>query len=455
MGGQHSGSAGPSRHESVRRAILAGLSFSIGELFIGLNLYIEAESQGFQWGERQVRRDQVALMNRLSAAVRFPDQKGSIEKVTGSVAIIGTRGYPSYYGGFETAVRKLAPYLVDEGWDVTVYGRPGASQGDDPDRDPRVKIVVTRGLETKSISTLTFGLTASVHAMRMKPDVALVMNVANGYFLPLLKMRGIRTVVNVDGIEWERAKWGWLAKAVFRFGAKLTAKFADTLVFDSHEIARRWKREFGRDGVYIPYGGDEVPQLPVEPGFKHRGYVLVVARFVPENTIPEFIEAAEKIANHVPVIIVGSSGYGGDLDNKVAEIAKHNKHVTWLGHLSDDRRLHSLWQHAAVYFHGHSVGGTNPTLVQAMAAATPIVARDTAFNREVLGDGAHLCSPDPASIATAVIELARDSEAQAHASRQNYSRSRDVYTWDRVTSAYESVIAGRGSELAPVEIAAR
>ncbi len=106
-----------------------------------------------------------------------------------SVAIIGTRGYPSYYGGFETAVRKLAPFLAESGWDVTVYGRPGPETAD-PTRDARVHVVTTRGIENKSLSTLSFGLTSCLHAARKRPDVALVMNVANGFWLPLLKLRG-------------------------------------------------------------------------------------------------------------------------------------------------------------------------------------------------------------------------------------------------------------------------
>ena len=122
------------------------------------------------------------------------------EHMTKSVVIIGTRGYPSYYGGFETAVRKLAPFLVDQGWDVTVYGRLGSTKDTDPEFDRRVKTITTWGVETKSVSTLSYGLTASLDASRKRPDVALVMNVANGYFLPLLRARGIPTLVNVDGI---------------------------------------------------------------------------------------------------------------------------------------------------------------------------------------------------------------------------------------------------------------
>lgn len=361
--------------------------------------------------------------------------------MTKSVAIIGTRGYPSYYGGFETAVRKLAPYLAEHGWDVTVYSRPGATRDDDPGRDTRVTTVTTRGMETKTLSTLSYGLTAAIHSARRRPDVALVMNVANGYWLPILKARGIPTVVNVDGIEWDRAKWGRAAKAVFHTGARFTAKFGTSMVYDSTVIAARWKDEFGLDGDFIPYGGDVPPELPVEAGLEHRGYVLVVARFVPENTVPEFVEAAAEIAEEHDVVIVGSSGYGGEIDEAVAKLAETRPRVRWLGHLSDDRRLLALWQHAGAYFHGHSVGGTNPALVQAMAAGAPVVARDTLYNREVLSDaGAVFVEPQPGSIAEGVKRVISNPELQADLTKMSFQRATDIYSWESVCAGYEAAL---------------
>jgi glycosyltransferase involved in cell wall biosynthesis len=355
-----------------------------------------------------------------------------------SVAIIGTRGYPSFYGGFETAVRHLAPYLSDHGWDVTVYGRPGAIHEGDPGRDPRVRSLTTSGVESKSLSTLSYGLTASLHAVtRQKPDVALVMNVANGFFLPLLAARRIPTLVNVDGIEWDRAKWGRLAKAMFRAGASLTARFGTTLVYDAHAIAERWKDEFGRDGVFIPYGGTDPGRMDVPLGLPSGGYALIVARFVPENTVPEFLEAAKRIARTHPVVIVGSSGYGGELDEAARRLDAAEEQVRWLGHVSDDALLFALMQHAGAYFHGHSVGGTNPALVQAMACGAPIVARDTVYNREVLGEAASLVAPNPTLIAAAVTAMISSPESQQRARADARSRSAELYTWELVCAAYE------------------
>lgn len=352
-----------------------------------------------------------------------------------SVAIIGTRGYPSYYGGFETAVRKLAPALAEQGWQVIVYGRKGALRAS-PEPDARINSVITRGIESRSLSTLTYGLTSSVHAIFHKPDVALVMNVANGFWLPFLKWRGIPTLVNVDGIEWDRAKWGKLAKAVFRYGAKLTARFGTRLVFDARAIGERWKADFDRDGVFIPYGGDSSAELPIEAGLVHRGYILAVARFVPENSIPEFFEAARKLSTLHTVIIVGSTGYGGALDDEARALAVDSDRVIWLGHVSDDARLNSLWQHAGAYFHGHTVGGTNPALVQAMALGTPIVARDTVYNREVLGPDGVYVAGDAASIANALQIVISQPDTQEKLAQSALERAAANYTWHQVNGAY-------------------
>lgn len=357
-----------------------------------------------------------------------------------TVAVVGTRGYPSYYGGFETAVRKIAPFLAGKGWDVNVYCRPGATKDDDDTRDPRVRTTTTPGLERKSLSTLSFGLTAVLHSIHESPDVALVMNVANGFWLPLLKLRGIPTVVNVDGIEWERAKWNGFAKFVFKLGARLTARFGDVLVSDSLEIQRRWKEDFGRSSLFIPYGGEVPEPLEVVPGLEHDSYVLMVARFVPENTVSEFFRAVEDIAGERPVVIVGSSGYGGPLDEDAKELSDRHPNVTWVGHLSDDKKLLSLWQHAGVYFHGHSVGGTNPALVQAMACGAPVVARRTAYNSEVLDTSEHLVDPHPADIAKALRRMLSDDELRSRARTANMQRAALQYNWDDVCGRYEQAL---------------
>lgn len=357
-----------------------------------------------------------------------------------TVAVIGTRGYPSYYGGLETAVRKLAPYLADHGWDVTVHGRHGTTRDDDPNRDPRVTTVAVRALESKSLSNLSSGLASTLRLLREPPDVALVMSTAVGFWLPLLRLRGIPTVVNTDGIEWERDKWGRLAKAVLYAGARMTARFGSELVFDARAIEQYWNQRFGRAGNYIPYGGEPHPAPPPLDGLRAGEYVLLVARFVPENTVGEFLEAAGTLSADHPVVLVGSTGWGGDLDDTAAGLARTHPSIRWLGHVADEATLNGLYANAGVYFHGHSVGGTNPSLVQAMASGTPIVARDTVYNREVLGETGVYCAPEPRAIEAAIRAVMADPDARSRMGRDNQLRAQSFFTWEAVCAAYESVL---------------
>jgi glycosyltransferase involved in cell wall biosynthesis len=267
------------------------------------------------------------------------------------------------------------------------------------------------------------------------------MNVANGYWLPLLRARGIPSVVNVDGIEWKRAKWNALGKAVFKTGAKLTARFGDLLIADSEQIGAFWHVNFDRATTFIPYGGDVLTQRlePVE-NLPMRKYVLFVARLVPENTVAEFLNAAERLAERYPVVVVGSAGSPGQLENWVRDLSESNTGVTWLGHLADDRKLYSLWQNCGVYFHGHSVGGTNPALVQAMACGAPTVARDTVFNREVLVDAGLFVEPHSDVIAEEVETLLSDPRLQESLSVRAQERAREAYSWEAVCTKYEAAL---------------
>ena len=305
---------------------------------------------------------------------------------------------------------------------------------------------MSNGLEWRSLSTLTHGWSAARKTRALRPDVALVMNVANGFWLPMLERVDIPTVVNVDGIEWERDKWSRLGKFVFRRAAIATARHASRIVVDSKEIGRRWETDFGRTGDFIPYGGETPASLPVEAGLNSGSYALVVARFVPENTINEFLIAAEAIAKKFDVVIVGSEGYGGALDASARALADANPRVRWLGHLSDDRRLHALWQHAGVYFHGHSVGGTNPALVQAMACGAPTVARDTVYNREVLDDAGLFTAPEPGAIADASLKVLADPKLRAALSIAAQQRAAMEYSWTDVCRRYESALSRAAEE---------
>ena len=358
------------------------------------------------------------------------------------VSILGTRGYPRSYGGFETLVRHLAPHLQGSGHDVTVFDRSS-----EPERRLRsrtvdgIRVLPSVGLSGSTTSTLSHGLSSAVVTAAERPDVALIMNVANGFFLPLLRARHIPTVLNVDGIEWEREKWSPLGRRVFHAGASATARWADHLISDSTAIAARWHSEFGRDSTFIPYGGDTDdpnvdPSVVEAQGLKPGGYVLIVARFVPENNVETMVEAG--VRTGFPVVVVGSNP-GSAVHSRL--MARHSPpSVRMLGHVSDQTLLSSLWAYCGVYLHGHSVGGTNPALVQALGMGAPTIALDTVYNREVLERDESLCPLDAETIAQRAKALLASPTARKEASENGRCRVAAIYNWASVCKAYEETL---------------
>jgi len=367
-------------------------------------------------------------------------------------AILGSRGYPSSYGGFETLVRHLAPYLADLGHEVVVYGRKRAFETNDQ-AHRSVTVINTWGIDRKSASTLTYGLTASRHLAHTKCDTALVLNVANGFHLRRLRNAGIPTCVNVDGLEWLRAKWGHLARTAFKRGALLTARYADTLIFDSLALQPVWAQHFGRDGEFIPYGadvmalGDDARSALHQAGLPAGDYVLVVARVVPENNIDLLLDAMEMLNPRPRIVVVGAGNYEHETVRRLNRLDRAGE-ILWLGHVSDQHLLQQLWACCGTYWHGHSVGGTNPALLQALGAGAPTLALDTPFNREVLANDAQLVPGDAALIAERVGRILGSSELQVNMKTAGQAIVATRYRWADVCQRYGEVLlklaAGRG-----------
>jgi glycosyltransferase involved in cell wall biosynthesis len=357
------------------------------------------------------------------------------------ISIIGTRGYPSFYGGFETALRNLVPYFAEQGCKVVIYGRKKHVRFDSRLLTSRIQSITTKGFDFKSLSTLTHGATATLHILRNKPDAVLVMNVANGYFLPFLKFFKIPTVVNVDGIEWERKKWSRLGQVVFKFGAYLCSKFADVLVADSREIARIWKDRFNRELIYIPYGASEHIDLVAPADLPLSEYILYVARLVPENSIEVFLDAIENETER-KVVIVGREALPGSIEARIEKLLLERPHIVWLKHINDQDFLASLWKYCGLYFHGHTVGGTNPALVQAMHLGAPILAVDTQFNRETLAEGGFFTDASVPSIQLALKNAFSSGDLIEEMKIMNSIRVRNEYNWQLVCEKYYQTLLG-------------
>jgi glycosyltransferase involved in cell wall biosynthesis len=359
------------------------------------------------------------------------------------LAILGSRGYPSTYGGYETLVRHLAPYLVQAGHEVTVYCRSPEGGRRIWEADG-VRCIATRGRDSKSLSTPSFGLTSAVDAMFRRFDAVLMLNIANGFWCPLLRGARIPMAVNTDGIEWERGKWNKAGRAVFRAGAKATAVSANCLICDSREIGRIWADLFGRESTFIPYGAPilegvgrgeiDAAGLPDEP------YLLVVARLVPENNVELTLDALDRLGSEAPqTIVVGGANFDSPIERRLEGLHGEGR-VHWLGHVSNQGLLAQLWANCSVYVHGHSVGGTNPALLQALGAGAPTLALDTPFNREVIGHADQLFDHDPQQLAERIQAVVGSPDRQRELAERGRKIIREGYMWEGVCRAYMDVL---------------
>lgn len=361
------------------------------------------------------------------------------------IGILGSRGFPSTYGGYETLVRYLAPYLVRAGHDVTVYcrSRKGLQRTwlcED------VHCIATPGRDTKSLSTLTFGLTASIDASFRRFDAMLILNIANGFWFPLLRTARTPFAVNTDGIEWERGKWSRAGRATFRAGAWMTARSANTLICDSHAIGDIWRDRFNRESTYIPYGapvlGEVARDRLAAVGIGDEPYVLVVARLAPENNVELTLDALDILGSDAPrAIVVGSANFDSPIEARLRSM-ESSKRVTWLGHVDDQELLTQLWAHSAVYVHGHSVGGTNPALLQALGAGAPTLALDTSFNAEVLPYPEHRFPHNARMLADQIRAVTTSPTLRKAMAERGRAVIRERYSWDDVCRTYMNTMEG-------------
>ena len=265
-----------------------------------------------------------------------------------------------------------------------------------------------------------------------------MLNIANGFFLPLLRRRGIGTALNTDGIEWERGKWGPGARRIFYAGALASARWADVLVADSLEIGKLWRHEFGVESTFVPYGAPVLNQVPdnrvkeldLEPG----KYALAVARLIPENNVDLTLDALE-LCDGLPAVVVGDANYSSDTVKRLEALDREGR-VKWLGHVDEPERLDQLWASAGVYVHGHSMGGTNPALLQALGAGAPTLALDTPFNREVLEAPEQLYAPDPDLLASKIRQVIDDETLSGQWRHRGQRLVAERYDWSDVSQRY-------------------
>jgi len=350
------------------------------------------------------------------------------------LAILGTRGVPPTYGGFETFAAELGRRLVARGHDVSVYCRErGASEYEGIHR------LVLPSIGHKYLETVSHAMLSSLDALRRDFDAVLVCNAANAFVLPLLRAARIPVAINVDGIERKRRKWNVLGRAVYTIGESFSAAFA-TVVADAEVIADYYRTNYAIEPHVITYGSDfpEEADTDVLQRLGITEFILYVSRFEPENNPLEVVEAYEKAGTNIPLVMLGEARYDKALGAALLRHASEN--ILFPGALyGADYR--TLQRNALLYIQATEVGGTHPALIEAMASNGCVLAHDTPENREVGGDAVGYFKLRPVQTLTGTLrEWLASSDLRKTQIGRARRRAAERYGWEAVTDAYERLL---------------
>ncbi len=355
---------------------------------------------------------------------------------------MGTRGVPALYGGFETAVEEIGKRLVARGYDVTVYCR---NPGQTITSYEGMHLVNAPAIRHRVTETLSHTAASTAHAIvRDHPDVVLLLNAGNAPLLKPLALAGIPTAIHLDGLESRREKWRGAGARYYRWAERAAVRWGREVIADAQAIADHVRAEYGRECVVIAYGAEVIdpgssrlPELGLEP----QGYHLVVARFEPENHVLEAVHAYRSSREPRPLVVVGNAPYSRWYVDMVRLAAGSDPRIRFTGSLYDQVLLDQLYANAVTYIHGHSVGGTNPSLLRAMGAGAPILAFDVEFNSEVTAGNAFFWT-DAADLSAVLDEIAGHQHDDRLIELRALSRRRvaQAYRWDAVTDDYEALI---------------
>lgn len=365
------------------------------------------------------------------------------------IAIIGSRGYPYVYSGYETFVRELSERLVRQGVGVTVYCHRGLFRKRPPEVNG-IRLVYVPTIEKKILSQFIHSLQSILHACFCAYDVILVVNSANGPFGMLTRIFGKPAAINVDGLEWLRPKWQGLGTRYFHWASRRATRWYDRVITDSAAMQDIYRQEFACDSTMIAYGANISPVA--DPGLldkwrlRPRQYYLIVGRLIPDNNADLIVREFLASASARKLVIVGDVPYKDRYASAVR--GRADPRVIFTGYVTDGNELSALYQHCFAYCHGHEFGGTNPALLQALAEGCAVCALDTVFNREMLLDGRYglFFGKEAGSLQKWIAALEAHEELPAGLRRIARERISENYSWEKITAQYRRLFASMAGE---------
>ncbi len=349
-------------------------------------------------------------------------------------AILGTRGIPARYGGFETFAEELSQRLVNRGHRVTVYCRRKYSA---PEYNG-VRLCFLPTLRHKYLDTLVHTFLSTMHLLAHRQDAVLYCNAANAVFTFLPRLFGMPVALNVDGLERKRKKWNWFGRKWYRLSEWLATFLPTAVVTDAVSIQDYYRSRYGKESTFIPYGAEVGPvssagvieRLGLEP----ERYFLFVSRMEPENNALMVREAFEQVETSMKLVLVGDAPYAQDYIEKVRDT--EDTRVVLPGAIYGSG-YQELLSHCFAYVHATEVGGTHPALIEAMGRGALTFYLRTEENEEVAGDAGIAFADDLAEKMRLLLTMP-ESERLAWKQRA-MERVRDRYSWEAVTTAYEQL----------------
>ncbi|MBD8548171.1 DUF1972 domain-containing protein [Sphingomonas sp. CFBP 8760] len=351
------------------------------------------------------------------------------------VAILGSRGVPASYGGFETFAEQLGLGMVAAGIDVTVYC-PGYQAYRAPDYKG-IRLTFVRNLEyltknrvLRAIANLLYDVLSLIKAGLSDADIVYMLGYASGPALVIPRLFGKTMVVNPDGLEWKSKRWGPGARTWLFLCEWAAARLSNGLIADAEPIRQHFRAKFKVDPVTIQYGA---PILAIDPGAagspEKESYYLAVARMVPETSIPLMVRGFRASGTGRRLVIIGPAPDQRFLDEEVLPLADGDR-VTYLGPIYDHDLLVRYRQHAAALLHGHASDGTNPSLLESMGCSSPVIAVRTSSNADVLGPNDDLYFTDEIELAQCIDRFeAMDATAHGKLGETNCGTIRQRFSW--------------------------
>ena len=358
------------------------------------------------------------------------------------LAILGTRGIPANYGGFETFAEKLSIRLVERGHEVTVYCRSHYVSRDQTEyKGVRLKVLPT--IKHKYFDTVVHTFLSALNAAPKRFDAVLICNAANSPLIPILTWTGTPVAINVDGLERKRKKWNWLGQLYYRIGERTSGWFATEVVTDARVIQDYYLSEYGKSSTMISYGAEiarrydakSIEQFGIEP----QKYILYVSRLEPENNAAMVIEAFKEVRTNLKLVVVGDAPYAKDYKNHLNRLAENDSRIIFTGFVFGEG-YKALQQNAYAYVHATEVGGTHPALIEAMGYGNCVLTLATPENLEVIGEAAlpYADTKDLSAKLQSIVENESLVEEYRTKAQQHVQRN---YSWDNITNKYEQLFS--------------